>query len=163
MDGTPQTGTLTADYTLEVNRVDFPVEGIILTHRVPDQTDGGAALRATIDGETVYEMGCFHLYYVVDLQTGGYVLSEPYAVFKLPDYGVMTMISYGMAAFEFPNGDTPVKGSTTLRAESGSTPCSALDIPGGGVDSNDSFLTITVVDAGAVTLNGRRRTDPPSR
>ena len=152
--GTPETGTMTAAYQLEVNRVDIPTEGIIITHRVPDQTDGGSGLLATLNGETTYEMGCFNLYYSINLATGGYVLSEPYAVFKLPDYGVMTMESWGLLAFEFPNGDTPVKGQTKLLAQSGSTPCSRLDIPGDGVDSNDSFLNLTVVNGSSVTLSG---------
>ncbi len=153
LDGTPQTETISADYTVEVYE-DPAYDVLAVSHQVADKTDGGAGLTTAIDGETAFEIGCFHIYFSMNVETGGFRISEPFAVFEVADEGVMTMSSQSMEFFDFSRSDAPVSGDCFLRAEAGTTPCSRLDVSGDGVVSNASYLRLTVIEDGTVTLAG---------
>ena len=79
--------TIQGRFGMEVSMPAEPTDPIVFTYQVSDPTDGGAGFSVALDGVTVYEMGCFDLRYTVDPLTGGFVLSEPYALFRVPAAG----------------------------------------------------------------------------
>jgi hypothetical protein len=92
------------------------------------------------------------LYFTVDLEGSSYVFSEPFGVLGLPQSRVMTIRSYERPPLVFETDDFPASGEIGLYAESGATPCAALDVGPQGVDSNDSFAVVTATGGGNVVL-----------
>jgi hypothetical protein len=108
-----------------------------------------------VEGETEYRIGCFNLQWTLDLEQGSFSLLQPFAVFSVPGYGIMTMEAFGRPPLVFESGGYPASGDFTLLAQSGATPCAALEIGADGVDSNDSLLALTATGGGDVTLVGQ--------
>lgn len=148
-------------FRVEVNGVPGPPESAIARYLVVDQEDPTLGLTASVDAQTEYAFGCFNLYFTFDLEQGGYLLAEPFGVLSVPDAGVMTMEAYGLPAWTFETGDYPSSGELVLSAQSGATPCAALEIGPEGIDSNDSFTTLTATGGGSVTLEGETETGTP--
>jgi hypothetical protein len=121
---------------------------------VAEQTDGSSLLKIRLNGETAQEIGCFNLYYTFNLETNSLTLSEPAGVFRIPKYGVMSMISWGLPPLVFEGGQHPESGQASFFAYSTATPCAGLDIGGSGVDSNNSTFTVTATGGGGITLAG---------
>jgi hypothetical protein len=153
VDGSPQTESLTGRFRAEVNRVPGPPETAIFRYLV-EQTDGSSRIVLVHEGKTAYSMGCFNLYFVFNLESDAFTLSEPLAVFRIPGMGVMSMQSFGLPPLVFADGEAPESGQAGFYAYSTATPCAGLDIGGGGVDSNNSGFLITATGSGGIVLGG---------
>jgi len=153
-DGQAGSQSLQGRFRVEVNGVPGPPELAIARYFVADKSDPTLGVVAQLDGEPQFALGCFNLYYTTNLETGGYLLGEPFAVFKVAAAGVMSIEAFGMPPLDFANGQYPISGEMGFYAESGATPCAALGIDAGGVDSNDSFCTLTATGGGDVALEG---------
>jgi hypothetical protein len=149
-----RTRSVNGRFRVEVNEVPGPPDMLISRYLVVDQTDSSLGMVVKLDGETEFALGCFNLYFTSNLETGDYTLGEPFGVFDIADRGVMTMRAFGMPPLDFQGGENPIGGSVGFYAESGATPCAALDIGPEGVDSNDSSCTLTATGGGNLSLEG---------
>jgi len=136
-------------------------ESAIARYLVVDQTDPSLGLTTEADGQGQYALGCFNLYFTIELERGSYTLAEPFGVFGLPDSRIMTMRAFALPPLDFENGDYPTSGAIGLFAESGATPCTALGVGPEGVDSNGSFTTVTATTGGDVVLEGETPSGTP--
>jgi len=153
-DGQAGSRSLQGRFRAEINGVPGPPELAIARYVVVDNSDPTLGLVAELDREAEFALGCFSLYFTTNLETGGYALAEPFAVFKVARAGVMSIEAFGMPPLDFANGQYPISGKIGFYAQSGATPCTALGIDEEGVDSNDSFCTLTATGGGDVALEG---------
>jgi hypothetical protein len=151
---------LSGAFRVEMNRVPDPPL-FICRSLVSEQSDPAQRLILTSDGVVVLEVGCFNLYFTFDLDGGGFTLSEPLAVFRIPEAGIMSVASWGLPALTFPDRETPEAGQVRFVAFSSATPCAALGVPGDGIDSNESYLVLTATGGGNVTLVGQAADGTP--
>jgi hypothetical protein len=154
------TSGLFGAFRVEMNRVPEPPL-FICRLLVSAQNDPLQRLILTSDDVAVLEVGCFNLYFTFELDGGGFTLSEPLAVFRIPDAGIMSIESWGLPALTFPDRETPEAGQVRFVAYSFATPCAALGVPGDGIDSNESYLVLTATGGGNVTLVGQAADGAP--
>ena len=145
---------ISGHYACAISPEGIPVTQIVVQDMVAEQTDTASQLVVSLDGIEQFKIGCFNLYYIVDPTFSSFRLSEPLAVFSVPGQGVMTVGAYGLPMLVFDGQGVPIAGQVEFWAESWATPCTALGIPTGGVDSNDSHLTVTATGGGAFTITG---------
>lgn len=152
-----QTHTMhvTGHYGCAITQEDGPQNQIVVQDMVAEQTDAASQLIVTLDGARLFAIGCFNLYYIVDPTYSSFRLSEPVVVFNVPGQGVMSVGAYGLPMLVFDGKGVPISGQVEFWAESWATPCTALGVPSGGVDANDSHLTVTATAGGGLTISGR--------
>jgi hypothetical protein len=138
-----------------------PPGTLVFRYLVPEKTDGTRGLTSTRNGVLAYEMGCFNFYFTVNLSDGSFTLSEPIAVFKVPGQGIMSLVAWGLPPLVFESEDIPVSGKLAFYGEADVLPCASIGVPGGGVDSNDSFFILTASGEGNLTLTGKTGTGEP--
>jgi hypothetical protein len=160
VDQTAATSGLSGAFRVEMNRVPEPPL-FICRLLVSAQSDPTQHLGVTSDGVAAMDLGCFNLYFTFDLDSGGFTLSEPLAVFRIADAGIMSIQSWGLPALTFPDSETPETGQVRFVAYSSATPCAALGVPGDGIDSNESFLVLTATGGGNITLMGQAADGAP--
>lgn len=154
VDGSLETRSMDGKFRLEVDH-SGPPGTIVFRYLVPETTDGSRSLTATRNGVPAYQMGCFNFYFILSETDGSFTLSEPVAVYKVPGQGVVSLWAIGLPALQFPHGDNPVSGQLSFWGQAFILPCASLGIPSGGVDSNESSLTLTVSEGGGVVLSGQ--------
>lgn len=131
-----------------------PVSQIVVQDMVAEQTDTESQLIVTQDGVHLFTIGCFNLYYIVDPSYSSVRLSEPLVVFSVPGQGVMSLGAYGLPMLVFDGNGVPISGEVEFWGESFATPCSALGIPSGGVDSSGAHFTVTATGGGGLSIEG---------
>ncbi|HKI84992.1 MAG TPA: hypothetical protein VKA63_11735 [Candidatus Krumholzibacteria bacterium] len=148
-------------YACAITAEGDPVSQIVVQDMVAEQTDSASQLSVTLDGVQLFTIGCFNLYYIVDPGYSSFRLSEPLVVFKVPGQGVMSLGAYGLPMLVFDGNGVPISGQVEFWAESFATPCSALGIPSGGVDANDSHFSVTANGNGSFTITGQTDSGAP--
>jgi len=154
VDGEPETGTLDGTFHLSMQRYAGPGATAVIRFLVDDQSDGSQGMTGTLNGKTEYQLGCFNFYFTMSLEDDSFSLSEPFGVIKVPDLGIASFVSFGVPALVFPDGAQPASGGLKLMALSAVTPCTGVKVPGDGITGNASWMSVTAIGGGGVTLAG---------
>lgn len=157
--GVTRTQGVSGKFRLEVEGAQ-PPGAMGYRYSVPQNTDGSLGVKATLNGTTAYELGCFNFYFTFQ-QDGSYTLSDPAADIRIPGEGILSLSAWGTDPLAFTGDNVPVGGQLSFWAEANALPCARLDIPAGGVDSNDSNCVLTATGGGNVTLEGQTADGQP--
>ncbi len=145
---------VTGHYACAITAEGNPVSQFVVQDMVAEQTDTASQLSVVRDGVHLFTIGCFNLYYIVDPSYSSFRLSEPLVVFDVPGQGVMSLGAYGLPMLVFDGEGVPISGQVEFWGESFATPCSALGIPSGGVDSSGAHFTVTATGSGGLSIEG---------
>jgi len=152
VEGATQALNLSGKFRLVVEGSN-PPGGMVYRYFIPENTNGGLGIKALLDGQTDFEMGCFNFAFVFSLADGSYSLSDPVADLKIPGEGILSFSAWGTGPLAFTDNQ-PQSGQLSFWAEAGSLPCARLGIPSNGVDANDSHCVLTATGGGNLTLEG---------